>query len=130
MITIRRATIADAAIIAEVGKVSFIQSHGHSAAQADINEYVALKYNEDVVSADLANPASIYHLAFVSGQPAGYAKIILNAQHADIASQNATSLDRFYLLQDYYGIGLAQQLLQLNIDISKQSAQSGMWLYT
>jgi len=130
MINIRRATIADAAIIAEVGKQSFIQSHGHSAAQADIDEYVSRRYTVDAVAADLADPAGIYHLATVNGLPAGYSKIMLNAPHADVAAQNVASLDWLYLLKNYYGTGLAQQLLQLNIDTSKEAAQSGMWLYT
>jgi ribosomal protein S18 acetylase RimI-like enzyme len=43
--------------------------------------------------------------------------------------KNITKMERLYLLQEYYSLRLGQQLLQYNIDLSRQQGEQGMWLY-
>ena len=130
MITIQKATITDAATIAEIGKKSFIESHGHSASATDIDSYVSKKYTLDAIREEIENPENIYHLIFYKGQAAGYSKIILNAANENIPAANVTTLDRLYLLKDFYDLKLGSALLEFNINISKEFHQAGMWLYT
>jgi diamine N-acetyltransferase len=61
---------------------------------------------------------------------AGFSKINLNATHSNIAGENATKLDRIYLLKEYQGLKLGFELLKFNIDFSKNNNQSGIWLFT
>lgn len=130
MIHIKRATPDDSHIIADIGKTSFLESHRHSASAADINSYVDRKYTTDAVNRELEDPHNIYHLIYYGIQPAGYSKIILNAENSFVPDKNITILDRLYLLKDYYGLNLGQKLLEHNIDISRSAGQTGMWLYT
>lgn len=130
MVSIRRATVDDAAVIAEIGKQSFFESHGHSAAAADVDAYAARKFTVDAVQAELAPREHIYHLVFYNDVPAGYSKIVLNAPNENIPAANITCLDRLYLLKAFYGVKLGLALFEHNLDISKQSGQAGMWLYT
>jgi hypothetical protein len=46
MIHIQKASIQDANILTEVGFQSFKSAHGHSAPKKDIEEYMALNFNE------------------------------------------------------------------------------------
>ena len=130
MVTIRKATVNDAAVIAEIGKQSFFESHGHSAPAADTNAYAARKFTPDAVRDELAHPEYIYHLVFFNGEAAGYSKIILNAPNENIPVAHITCLDRLYLLKAFYGLKLGLRLFEFNMDISKRSGQKGMWLYT
>lgn len=130
MVSIRKATPADAAIIAEIGKQSFIESHGSSAATADIDEYVAKKYTVPVVAEQLADAGNIIHLIYYDGRVAGYSKINLNTGNEHIAEQNITCLDRLYLLKEFYDLKLGAQLFEYNVAISNQAGQKGIWLYT
>ncbi len=130
MIIIRKATTSDAPIIADIGKRSFIESHGHSASAADIDSYVSRKYTLHAVQQELEDPANNYHLISFNGQPAGYSKIILDAANENLPDRHITCLDRLYLLRDFYDLMLGAKLLQFNIDLSKQAGQTGMWLYT
>ena len=129
MISITRPQKDDIALLAEMGKASFIESHGHSAKPDDINKYVNEKYTGKVFEAELHDLNNIYHIINYNRRPAGYSKIILNAANYNIAVKNVTKLERLYLLKEFYGLKLGHRLLQYNIELSRQSGQAGMWLF-
>lgn len=128
MVTIVKATTDNATLLADIGRISFIESHGHSAPAADIDAYVAAKYTPAILQQELNDPGNIYHILYHAQQAAGYSKIILHSPHPGMP-QNITKLERIYLLKEFYQLKLGYQLLQFNIDLSKKNNQAGMWLY-
>lgn len=129
MVTIEKATTDNSALLADIGRITFIQSHGHSAPAADIDAYVTAKYTPTILQQELSDPGNIYHILYHGQQAAGYSKIILNSPHPDIPEPNITKLERIYLLKEFYQLKLGYQLLRFNIDLSKKNNQAGMWLY-
>ncbi|MES2703181.1 MAG: GNAT family N-acetyltransferase [Bacteroidota bacterium] len=129
MITIHKATAKDSDVLTAIGRQSFIESHGRSAAQHDIDEYVAKTYTQEAISDDLSDPANNYHIITYNSKPAGYSKIILNSGHPNIALHNVTKMERLYLLQEFYDKKLGRELLQFNIGLSNTNSQAGMWLF-
>jgi ribosomal protein S18 acetylase RimI-like enzyme len=129
MISIVKASEADAPLLAEIGQQSFIESHGHSATADVISEYVGEKFSLEVMQEELSNSQHIYHIVYHKEQPAGYSKIIFNAPHPNISLPQVTKLERLYLLEAFYHLKLGAELLQFNIDLSKASQEKGMWLF-
>ncbi|MEO8665214.1 MAG: GNAT family N-acetyltransferase [Ignavibacteria bacterium] len=129
MITIVRANEKNSELLAHIGKISFIESHGISASPENINTYVAENYNEDVFNKELSDLKNIYHIIYHNNCPAGYSQIVLNSDHSNIKIKNATKLDRLYLLKEYYGLKLGYELLKFNIELSQTNKQTGMWLF-
>ena len=129
MYVIRPATSADSQLLAELGKQTFIESHGHSASPSDIEAYVSENYTEKFFRDQLAHPVNIYHLLFYDQRPVGYSKIMLDYSHSNIRDQNVTKLERIYLLQEVFDLKLGQVLFDFNLNLSKKSGQSGMWLF-
>jgi diamine N-acetyltransferase len=129
MTTIIKASTNNAALLADIGRISFIESHGHSAPAAVIDAYVASKYTPAVMQQELSDPKNIYYILYHDQQPAGYSKIIFHSPQPGIPQQNITKLERIYLLKEFYQLKLGHELLQFNIDLSKKNNQSGMWLY-
>lgn len=127
--SINKATLADAPLLAELGKATFIESHGHSASQEDIEGYVQDKYTVDAMETELSDPRNVFYIIYYKDQPAGFSKIIFNVPHANIQQANVTKLERIYLLKQFYGLQLGQELLQFNIQLSKEKDQAGMWLF-
>ncbi len=130
MISITPATSDHSQLIAEIGKTSFIESHGSSASAADIAAYVTEKYTDAAFKNELADANNIYHIIYYNGVAAGYSKIVLNAGHPNIAIENVTKLERLYLLKEFYDLKLGQELLQFNIALATRNKQAGMWLFT
>jgi diamine N-acetyltransferase len=130
MISIIKATERDCNSIASIGKISIVDSHGDSCSTEDMNEFLERNYNSDAIKEELNDINNIYYIIKYNDETVGFSKIILNAKHANIATENVTKLDRIYLLKEFYGLKLGFELLNFNIALSKNNNQSGMWLYT
>ncbi|MBK6772562.1 MAG: GNAT family N-acetyltransferase [Ignavibacteria bacterium] len=70
-----------------------------------------------------------YHIIFHNNQPAGYSKIVFNLPHSNIPFENVTKMERIYLLKEFYNLKLGFELFSINIELSKNNNQTGMWLY-
>jgi diamine N-acetyltransferase len=130
MISVIKATEGDHDSIARIGKISIAESHRGSCSEEDMNTFLESHYNSDAIIKDLNDPDNIYHTINYNSKPVGFSKILLNSKHSGIVAKNVTKLDRIYLLKEYYGLKLGFQLLNFNIQLSKNNNQSGMWLYT
>ena len=129
MTSIIRATERDAELLSDLGRQTFIESHGHSAPKEDIDNYVNKNYTGVVFQEELGAAENIYHIIYYEDQPVGFSKIILNYPIENIDIKNVTKLERIYILKDFYHLKLGLQLLNFIIEVSKSNKQEGMWLY-
>jgi diamine N-acetyltransferase len=129
MIIIQRAVHADALLLADIGRKTFIESHGHSAPAPDIDGYVSHKYNVRFIEEELNDAENIYHIIYYNGLAAGFSKIILNNPYPLIEAPAVTKLEKIYLLKEFHDLKLGLTLLEFVIGLSKQGNQMGMWLY-
>ena len=90
MISIVKATIDDFKLLADIGKETFIESHGECAERSDVDTYVNETYSYNVLKEELSSVNNIYHIMYHGKQPAGYSKIIMNSPHPNIKAQNVT----------------------------------------
>lgn len=129
MISIVKAGENDNALLSELAKITFMESHGHSAKPEDINNYVSEKYNEYVLKQELGNLQNLYHIINYNNKPAGYSKIIFDLPYTNSSIQNIAKLERLYLLKEFHDLKLGFELFQFNITLAKKNNQSGIWLY-
>lgn len=129
MTTIVRATIKEGTLLTQIGRRSLLESHGHSAPAPVMQSYLTEKFTEAALEQELSAQQNIFHIIYHNGQAAGYSKIIYRQPLAHVAQKNVTKMERLYLLQEYYNLKLGQQLLQYNINLSRQRGEEGMWLY-
>lgn len=129
MLEFKTGNINDAALITDIGARSFIESHGKSASETDIRNYVQSKFNIPQLESELADENSIFQIAYYNQQPAAYSKITLNCPNPNIAEQKVCKMDRRYVLEEYFDKKIGQVLFDLNVEIAKQHQQKGIWLY-
>lgn len=129
MIKIKIATKADTAILALLGRTTYAESHGHFID----NEKDLLKYIDDAFSVsktkqDLNNSKHLFYIIYVDGLPVGYAKLVLNAIHKSVVSQNNCRLERIYILNNFIPLKLGQQFLTFLQEKAKELQLDTMWL--
>ncbi len=129
MISIKRIGSEDADLLSELSIRTFYESHGHSASEEDIINFVSEKYNAVALKKELEDANYIFHILYYNNKVAGFSKIILNIPYANSADSNVAKLERIYLLQEFYGLKLGQHLLTFNIDLVKENKQAGLWLF-
>lgn len=129
MTIIIRATVNDAKLLVNIGKISFLESHGMSASQKDIDAYVSLKFNETTFSEELQDTKNHFYIIYHNEIPVGYSKIIFDFPHKNIGFKNVAKLERLYLLSEYHHLKLGLELFNFNVQASKKHHQAGMWLF-
>ena len=128
MSEIKKAKLQDAKLLAKIGKEAFLVAHGKSASKEDIDNYVSKNFTEDAFTKELAYQKNEYYLIYHKDKVAGYSKIIFNFPNENMTAQNITKMERLYLLEEFYGLGLGKELFDFNIKKSKQHNQKGIWL--
>lgn len=129
MISIIKANSDDVELLSKLAKATFIESHGHSAKEEDINDYVEKTYSHASFKEELTHEKNIYHIIYINGTPAGYSKIILNTPIIECQLNNITKLERIYILKEYHGLKLGAELYNFNVESARKNNQEGMWLY-
>lgn len=128
--TIKKAEIKDVKALTEVGKKAFFVPHKDAIPKKIMDTYIQTNFNEKQLLSEITNPQFQYHLIYHNQSLAGFSKVIFNQKNEHIASNHVTKLERFYLLEDFYGLGLGIELFKFNLELCKKNNQKGIWLYT
>ena len=128
MIFLRRLTTDDAEMLSGIGGISLLQSHGHSAPAEVMQAYVDKAFSVEACRAELADEHNVFYAVFYNEQTAGYLKIVYNSPHPAVLLQPVTKLERLYLLNEFFGLGLGHRLLAEAIELSTAHGDRGMWL--
>ena len=127
MLLINKATIKDARELSKLSVAAFIPAHGHSAPEEVIDSYISANFSEENFIKELSSPAFQYHLIYYKDEFAGLSNVIFNYQNEFVTDTNATNMERLYLLEKFYNLGLGKELLNFNISLTKQNKQAGIW---
>lgn len=126
---IRTANLSDAALLTELGRIAFVASHGPSASEAVIDDYVSKAYTVETFMENLADASNLFHILFYQEKAVGYSKAVLNTDCPDHPGFAAMKLDRLYFLPEFVGLSLGSTLLHHLLQIARNEKQKGIWLY-
>ena len=129
MIKIKIAKEADTVILVDLGKTTYVESHGQFIKnENDLIKYVDNAFSASKTKQDLNNPKHLFFIIYVDDLPVGYAKLVLNAEHESVASQNNCRLERIYILNEFIPLKVGQQLLTFVEEKVKALGLGTMWL--
>jgi len=129
MISIRKAAVNDVKQLAIVSKKAFFIPHQHAIPKKIMDNYLKESFNEESLAKEVTQDNYEYHLIFYKDELAGFSKIILNKENEHIPHKNVTKMERLYLLEEFYGLGLGKKLFDFNVNLVKRNNQKGIWLY-
>ncbi len=129
MISIRKATVNDVKQLAIVSKKAFVIPHKHAIPKEIMDVYLTENFSEENLAEEVIQENYNYYLLFYKDELAGFSKIILNTKNDNIKDDNVTKMERLYLLQEFYNLGLGKELMQFNVQLCKKNNQNGIWLY-
>ncbi len=128
-ISITKTSKKDAEQLRELAITTFRESHGHSASKEDIDDYINAKFTLESIEAELSDESNVFHSVFVNEELAGYSKIIYNTPYENLTQPNSTKLERLYVLEKFHDLKIGKQLMDFNLNLARENAQSGIWLY-
>ena len=135
--TVRLATPADAAALAEVAAVTFPLACPPDMPSGDVDAFVTTQLSAERFAAHLADAGRILLVADSGGGAplAGYVMIVLGEPYAaDVAEQirirPTAELSKCYVLPEEQGRGTARALLDRSFALAADRGAAGMWLGT
>lgn len=130
MFKIKKIELSDIETLLDISYFTFVESHGHSASEKDMNVYLRKSFSRKQIEGELKNEKNIFNFIYYQSRLAGYSKLILNFPYEKIEEKKIAKLERIYLKKEFYDLKLGLELLNFNINYSKAWNQKGMWLYS
>ncbi len=127
MVNIRRATMEDAALIADMSRETFYDSFAKQNTKADMDIFLAEQFSRDMLLKQVAEPSNIFFIAYENEQPAGYL-FVKEGSHSQADFTNPLEISRLYACKQFIGKGIGKKLMQTAIDYATASGNDAVWL--
>jgi GNAT superfamily N-acetyltransferase len=127
-IDIRRATAADSDLLADLGKRTFRDSFGYANTPEDMAMYLSKSFSPSIQAAELADPANVFFLAEVVGEPVGYARLRQGPVPPTILGSHPLEIVRIYAVESWIGRGVGSALMQACLDLAEKRGHNTLWL--
>src|SRR4051812_46067192 len=111
LLTIRHATTADAAALADFAATAFWDTYREIDALDDLADYIAEHFRPEAMAEAIADPAATTLLAEADGELAGYAVLKQSATPACVQGPAPIELARLYLGKNRIGQGHGARLM-------------------
>lgn len=127
-VTIRRATVEDAAAVAAFGAKTFEDTFGADNRPEDMAEHLASAFGVPQQTAELASPDYVTLVAEVDGAIAAFSQIRRKTAPDCVTGPDPVELHRIYVDQPWHGQGLAQRLMAASLDAARDLGGRTVWL--
>lgn len=129
-ITIRFAAAEDAQGLAALSMETFHDAFsGHPLMPtADLSAYLNEAFTLQQITRELMDPKTIFLLADIDGEAAGYAKLVMGAKGEGVTAHNPVKLQRLYSKQKFIGAGLGTALLEQCLAEAQGRGHDTIWL--
>jgi ribosomal protein S18 acetylase RimI-like enzyme len=120
-IRFRRATTADAALLARLGAELFAQAFAAQNTPENMSAYLGAAFSEERQRHELEDESTRAWVAEADGASIGYAQIKVGADHS-------AELVRIYADRVWHGRGVGQALLDHCVDGARAAGAKTLWL--
>lgn len=129
-ISIRQATLADAKLLTDLSYTTFWDAFAHHPKNApdDLAYYMRQAFSLEQITNELTEPRSIFLIAEIEGELAGYSKLILDNIEPGVTAERPVELSRLYSQQKFLGQGVGQTLMDACFERARQDDRDVMWL--
>jgi GNAT superfamily N-acetyltransferase len=129
-VSIRYATIDDAALLGEMGKTTFNDAFGADNDPEHLKVYLETAFSVEQQTKELIDAANRFIIAEVDGEPAGYTKLSTGPAPDCITGANPLEVARLYSHQKWLGKGVGAALMEACIREAQQHGNDVLWLGT
>ncbi len=125
---VRRASIEDAKLLAELGALTFAETFAKDNSPEDMAAYLSDSFSVGRLTEELTDPLSVFFVAEVEGSAAGYAKLRAGEASGDVEGERPIELVRLYVSQQWLGRGVGHALMRRCIDEAREMGFRTIWL--
>ena len=125
---LRKADLSDLPELLALARTSFVQAFTAGNKPENVQAYLAEAFTEDKLTKEIQETASTFIVASLAGKLVGYTKLNLSTAQADVQDPASVEVARLYTLEEVWGTGLGQVLLDAAIAFGRQEGKTWLWL--
>lgn len=125
---IRYATATDNTLLAELGAQTFFDSFAADNTPEDMAAYLDAAFSPKKQAQELADPDSMFLIAELGSDVAGYARLKFGPAPSAIGGQKPVEVARFYICKEWIGKGVGAQLMEACLREARQNGCDVIWL--
>ena len=119
----------DKARLLAVARRIFSETFSHLYEEDAFRTFCDQTWSEDgPIAGDLADPTINWRVAIEEGQPIGYAKMTPLRAPARNAREGALELQQIYVLSDWHGKGIAEELMKWAVELARALGAPELYL--
>jgi len=127
-VTIRRATLDEAAAVAALAARTFEETFGADNRPEDMAVHLSTAYGVPQQSAEIADPDYVTLLAFADDALAAFAQVRRKTPPPCVTGDGPIEIHRFYVDQRWHGRGIARPLMDACVDAVRGFGGRTAWL--
>lgn len=127
-IQIRKATVGDAELIADLSRTTFYDAFAKDNTKENMDDFMNNVFTKDALMQEVLNNDGIFILAFDGEEAVGYARMREQNKEHLMEGENAIEIARIYSTQASIGKGVGPALMKACIDIALDMKRSVIWL--
>ena len=127
-VTTRRATPADAQLLAELASATFSETFGPDNTPENMALYMSASFGEPIQRAELSDPNVTTFFAERDGETVGYAMLRDAKVPESVGVANAIEIARLYSATHLIGAGVGAALMQRCVDEAASRGKDTIWL--
>ncbi len=126
--TIRPATEADAAALAELAERTFCATFAHENRPEDMDAHCRDSYGESIQAAEIRDVARATLVCEEAGRLIAFGQLRWSRAPACVAGGRPAEIQRLYVDAPWHGKGVAQRLMASLLDIASKGGADVAWL--
>ncbi len=127
-IEVRKATLADNQLLAELGVRTFRDTFAADNTPEDMAAYLAASFSPAKQAEELADPSSSFLIAQVQGMAVGYARLRQGKPPPSITGDRPIEIVRLYSDKEWIGHGVGAALMKACLSEGEKRNCDTIWL--
>lgn len=127
-LSIRPAHLSDLAAVLSVAKTTFLETWEKLNTPEDMAMYLAEKFTENNMAAELSDPHNRFLLALAGERVVGYAKLRTSKIPDALKGRKCIEIERMYILKECKGMEIGSALMKQCLQYAAENQYETVWL--
>ncbi len=128
IIHIRKATEHDCAIIADLGKRTFVETYSEVSGNGAVLEYVEQKLSFEKIATELSSPQCCFYIAFINDEAVAFTKLRYDRTAKGLQHKKAIEIERIYVLKEFQGVKVGKEMMEKCKEVAAAEKYDIIWL--
>ncbi|MFM2231359.1 MAG: hypothetical protein RJB31_60 [Bacteroidota bacterium] len=127
-IEMRRLTGEDVLLLQQIGRKTFEETFSSSNSKENLEKYLEEGFSLSKLQVEIDDPNAEFYFVMQDNNIIGYLKLNIGQSQTEIKNENALEIERIYVLREYHGQNIGQQLFEKALERAHAQKVEFVWL--